>query len=357
MSDFSTLPLPEAGAHATSLPAHSPISTGQPLRESNAGLVEVDELIAVSFDELLLKDLLLEPQVESPAPQAPQTGLTESVDADVSEMAQQFLASLMHNEVMHSEAIDLMAPASANVEIEMSPEMRAAPVALSASLNVKTAREEAVPSGELQPVPVKAEHKPVTLPDADTREPLAARKSAVPLELESLRPVVLKALNGSNTALVTGETPAAKINAPLVVPKGGEMLGAQLQQALGERLSLQVNNHIQHATIRLDPPEMGRLEIAIQVEAGKIQVQITAGQSDVYRALQQVSNELRQALTEQHYVEADVQIFSQQPGQQPPHQGKPHPFVTGKEFILANEQPDDTYGTRKRDDNTILMTV
>lgn len=350
MHDLSTLPLPEAGAHATSLPAHHPISTGQPLSESDAALVEGNELTAISFDELLLRDLLLEPQDESSAPEALQSGLTESVDTDVSELAQQFLASLMH-----SEAVDLMSPASADVE--MRPAMQAAPAPLSPSFNQKTAPEAILPPGEAQPVPVNAEHKPAPLSDADTREPLAARKSAMPLELESLKPVVIKVLNGSNSTFVTAESPAAKISAPLAVPKDGGMLGAQLHQALGERLSLQVNNHIQHATIRLDPPEMGRLEIAIQVEAGKIQVQITAGQSDVYRALQQVSNELRQALTEQHYVEADVQIFSQQPGQQQPHQGKPHPFATGKETILANEQPDDTSGARKRDDNNILMTV
>lgn len=350
MNDLTMLPLPEAGAYATSLPAHSAISTGQPLNDSDAALVEEGELAAISFDELLLKDLLLEPQEASTVPEASQTLLPESGDADVSELAQQFLASLMH-----SEAVDLMSPASADVEI--SPAMQAAPVPLSTPLNLKTAREAALPPGEVQPVPVNAEHKPVPLSDANAREPLATRKSALPLDLESLKPVVIKVLNGSNSAFVTAESPAAKISAPLAVPKGGEMLGTQLHQALGERLSLQVNNHIQHATIRLDPPEMGRLEIAIQVEAGKIQVQITAGQSDVYRALQQVSNELRQALTEQHYVEADVQIFSQQPGQQQPHQGKPHPFTTGKETILANEQPDDTSGTRKRDDNTLLMTV
>ena len=349
MNDFSSRPLPEAGALVIALPGHGPIARPEASHDVEVEQGEASLEEGLTFDELLLNDLVLNTQDETLSPEAIDTLQPESLEADTSALAQQFLASLTNSDVA-----TLLVPASEPVK--SGPALQLTPLAAAPPQQMPRREESALPLREKGSAPANLGQQEVTPPAAEDAEPLAMRKSTLPVELESLRPVVLKPLNVSTNTFATGESAAAKVNAPLVLPKGGEMLGAQLQQALGERLSVQVNNHIQHATIRLDPPEMGRIEIAIQVEAGKIQVQITAGQNDVYRALQQVSNELRQALTEQHYVEADVQIFSQQPGQQP-HQGKPHPSGTAKETILANEQPDDTHGAHKRDDNTILMTV
>ncbi len=90
--------------------------------------------------------------------------------------------------------------------------------------------------------------------------------------------------------------------------------GEQLQRALGERLQVQVKQQVQHATIRLDPPDMGKIDISMQVESGRVQVQINASHAEVYRALQQTSNDLRQSLTEQHFVQVNVQVSSQSGG-------------------------------------------
>jgi Flagellar hook-length control protein len=131
----------------------------------------------------------------------------------------------------------------------------------------------------------------------------------------------------------------------------------QLQRVLGERLQVQVKNQIQHATIRLDPPEMGKIDISLQIESGRVQVQINASHAEVYRALQQTSNDLRQSLTEQNMVQVNVQVSSQSGGQQ---QGKGSSFAEQQNVIhsateiAAGESATDT---TRREDDSVLLTV
>lgn len=130
----------------------------------------------------------------------------------------------------------------------------------------------------------------------------------------------------------------------------------QLQSALGDRLQLQVKNQIQHATIRLDPPEMGKIDISLQLDNGRVQVQINASHAEVYRALQQTSNDLRQSLTEQNFVQVNVQVSSQS-GQQ---QGKEQQFAQQHAIIQAGDEiaaglPESE--STRREDDSVLLTV
>lgn len=95
----------------------------------------------------------------------------------------------------------------------------------------------------------------------------------------------------------------------------------QLESALGERLQWQVSNRVQQVRIRLDPPEMGKIDIAMQLENGRVQLSIQASHGEVFRALQQISHELRQNLIEQNFPQVNVQIFSQS-GQQQREKGQ-----------------------------------
>lgn len=133
--------------------------------------------------------------------------------------------------------------------------------------------------------------------------------------------------------------------------------GQQLQRALGERLQVQVKNQIQHATIRLDPPEMGKIDISLQLDNGRVQVQINASHAEVYRALQQTSNDLRQSLTEQNFVQVNVQVSSQSGGQQ---QGKGAPFAEQQNAILSATEiaaGNAAGDTARREDDSVLLTV
>lgn len=56
--------------------------------------------------------------------------------------------------------------------------------------------------------------------------------------------------------------------------------------------------------------------IAVQLDAGKLTVHIGANQSDVCRSLQQFSEDLRQHLTAQNFMEVNVQVSSEGQSQQ-----------------------------------------
>ncbi|MFA9440767.1 flagellar hook-length control protein FliK [Uliginosibacterium sp. sgz301328] len=81
-----------------------------------------------------------------------------------------------------------------------------------------------------------------------------------------------------------------------------------LQQALGERLQLSSSRHSDSAVIRLDPPQMGRIEIAIRHEAGALRVSLTATHAEVVRQLQGVGESLRHDLSQRHAGEVSVQV-------------------------------------------------
>lgn len=90
----------------------------------------------------------------------------------------------------------------------------------------------------------------------------------------------------------------------------------QLFSVLKDRIQVQMDGLHQTATIRLDPPSQGKIDISIQFEAGKLLVNINAGQADVYRALQQLSESLRHQLTAQNFVQVQVQVSTGDPSQQ-----------------------------------------
>src|SRR5690606_8551048 len=70
------------------------------------------------------------------------------------------------------------------------------------------------------------------------------------------------------------------------LPTAEAKWGEQLLHTLRDQVQVQLQQRIQNATIRLDPPELGSLEIFLSHESGRLNVHITASQSDVARLLQ-----------------------------------------------------------------------
>jgi len=81
-----------------------------------------------------------------------------------------------------------------------------------------------------------------------------------------------------------------------------------LQEALGERLQLQVGKNAEQAVIRLEPPMLGRVEIAIRHSAGSLEVHISATHGEVLRQLQTVSEGLRNDLAQRQFSDVSVNI-------------------------------------------------
>ncbi|HEY3590034.1 MAG TPA: flagellar hook-length control protein FliK [Buttiauxella sp.] len=181
-------------------------------------------------------------------------------------------------------------------------------------------------------------------------QPLLATLTEGPAPVNNAIPAAGSATLGAE------KTPSFQTQLATVKLDGGEdRLAQQLHAVLGERLQVQVKNQIQHATIRLDPPDMGKIDISMQIENGRMQVHINASQGEVYRALQQVSNDLRQSLTEQNFVQVNVQVSSQSGQQQG---GKEQPFSDSQAAVLAAaEQENDSQRSDRREDDSVLLTV
>lgn len=81
-----------------------------------------------------------------------------------------------------------------------------------------------------------------------------------------------------------------------------------LADALGERVVLQREKGTDQATIRLDPPAMGQIEISIRHEAGALKVSIAATHTEVLNQLRGVGEALRQDLEQKHWGEVTVQV-------------------------------------------------
>ncbi|MFQ6285231.1 flagellar hook-length control protein FliK [Yersinia enterocolitica] len=155
----------------------------------------------------------------------------------------------------------------------------------------------------------------------------------------------------SNSVNSSYNASAPGMESQLTLAKNRSEWSQQLHTVLGERLQMQVENKVQHATIRLDPPEMGKIDISVHMEGGKLQVHINANQADVYRALQQTSAELRHALIGQNSGAVEVQISAHSQQQQRQQQNQPQ-----QADILAAQHIESEVDT-SADDGTLLITV
>lgn len=81
-----------------------------------------------------------------------------------------------------------------------------------------------------------------------------------------------------------------------------------LMQALSQRIQLQQAQGVDVATVRLDPPQWGSVELRIQHDAGGVQVFIQASHAEVGRQLAGLAEGLRQELQARSSGEASVVV-------------------------------------------------
>ena len=186
-------------------------------------------------------------------------------------------------------------------------------------------------------------------------EPLDAQLLA---QLERLSGQAAESSEAGNGPAGSGQTAQApglermlKLQTPEV--KWGE----QMLHALRETVELQLQQRVQHTSIRLDPPELGSLEIFLSHESGRLSVQISAAQGDVVRLLQQTSERLRQELVGQNFMQVSVQVSADgQPGQS--HERQAPTRLFDEEPVMAGsldaEQSKQGPASRSGD---VLITV
>lgn len=146
-----------------------------------------------------------------------------------------------------------------------------------------------------------------------------AAAAAAPLPAETLAsgrdtaqdPVAPAVERGAaNTVGVAAPAPGnAQRTADTVTLSGPPTAWRQtLQEALGDRLQLQLGKNAEQAVIRLEPPMLGRVEIAIRHSAGSLEVHISATHGEVLRQLQAVGENLRNDLAQRQFTDVAVNI-------------------------------------------------
>lgn len=166
-------------------------------------------------------------------------------------------------------------------------------------------------------------------------------------------PATLSALSPQPQA--SGAAPAAAaVEVRLQGPEA--RWGEQMLQALRDQVEMQVAQRSQQATIRLDPPELGSLNIQISHEQGKLSVHINAAQADVARLLGMLSERLRHELIGQNFSEVSVGVSSdaEQGGQGQRRQAS---HFAGESIAAAREVEQQRSGGSQGPASDILISV
>ncbi|MCF7200612.1 flagellar hook-length control protein FliK [Pseudomonas oligotrophica] len=132
--------------------------------------------------------------------------------------------------------------------------------------------------------------------------------------------------------------------------------GEQMLQTLRENVELQLAQRSQSATIRLDPPELGSLEILLSHESGRLHVQLSAANADVARLLQQTSERLRQELVGQQFVQVQVQVGAEG-GSGHGQSRRQAPWLADEPVAANSAAPAETAGTSGTRPRDVLVTV
>ncbi|MBC7005631.1 flagellar hook-length control protein FliK [Photobacterium sp. BZF1] len=116
--------------------------------------------------------------------------------------------------------------------------------------------------------------------------------------------------------------------APVKMAENQQQWGQQLVSVLKERVQMHLNQDVQHARIRLDPPHLGNLELSVKMENNKIQVHIAAADPALREAAQQGAERLRTELEGKQLAGAMVDVdVSDQSQQHAPEQPVENSFV------------------------------
>lgn len=177
-------------------------------------------------------------------------------------------------------------------------------------------------------------------------------------------PALVDAGEGRETAILGGERPASsgvQVAERLIKLQGPDARwGEQMLHAMREHVEVQLQQRQQSATIRLDPPELGSLEIHLSHDAGRLTVQLSAANADVARLLQQTSDRLRQELVAQHFVQVNVQVGADgQSGRQGQSRHSEHgaDVLASAAAPSSNATPAGGGGRSVSRTNDVLVTV
>jgi len=84
--------------------------------------------------------------------------------------------------------------------------------------------------------------------------------------------------------------------------------GKDLAAALGDRLTMQINQNVKEASVRLDPPDLGRIDLSIKVDGDRMLVSMNSNNAQVRDLINQHLDRLRGELEGQNGQKLEVSV-------------------------------------------------
>lgn len=129
----------------------------------------------------------------------------------------------------------------------------------------------------------------------------------------------------------------------------------ELLTPLREQLRFQLDQHIQKADIRLDPPELGKVELNIRLDGDRLHIQMHAANNHVREALQSGLDRLRAELSMDHGGDIQLDVAQQQDKQQQQqHAEQQHSIKTAVAPVIHTEQGDSRVTNDTHNDLNLL---
>ncbi|WP_136680261.1 flagellar hook-length control protein FliK [Neptunomonas sp. XY-337] len=145
------------------------------------------------------------------------------------------------------------------------------------------------------------------------RESTSAAKTAEPASKDTGLSKVLESFTLGSSHQPTLVRPSAEVQARM--PQGMLPTHPQWQQAVSERVVWAAGQQVQTATIQLDPPELGSLQVKLQVTQEGVNVSFTSPHANVRDAVEQSIPRLREMMAEQGLDLAESSVGDQSSSQ------------------------------------------
>lgn len=139
-------------------------------------------------------------------------------------------------------------------------------------------------------------------------------------DVNTLQPKVMAPVSGmsANIASLTPQAQAPVTSSLPVLTLLPSADSGEWGQAIGERVTLLINQKMNQAEIRIDPPHLGKLDIQVQLNDDKAVINIQTQQAQTRDLVDNASLRLREFLQEAGYESVDVNVShrEQSPDQQ-----------------------------------------
>lgn len=187
----------------------------------------------------------------------------------------------------------------------------------------------------LQRVQARAETVAATPAAVHATVDAGARSAPVSPEASAVLPAALPLAQGSGGLSLELPGKAAAPATATAVRAEQPVL-----QALAQRIQLQQSQGVEVATVRLDPPQMGTLEVRIQHDPSGVQVTLQASHAEVGRQLAGLAEGLRQELQARTNGEASVVVAQGRASGHAAGQGgqsrdNPAPWAQAEEEVIG----------------------